>query len=217
MAEQEIQKRQIAYKVRIKDILKGTYVKDEGWNPNYIELSGKKISRINIIGVVIDKQQDADTGYTSIQVDDSTASISARVFGEDTEKLKDINVGEVVLIIGRPREYGSERYLALEIIKKMNDKQWIEVRKQELEKESPAVEESVVEPVQESPVLSVQEEPVESTLPDKIIEFIRNNDQGEGVNFEDIVKECDDENIIKNLLNEGELFEIKPGRLKVLE
>ena len=217
MAEQEIQKRQIAYKVRIKDILKGTYVKDEGWNPNYIELSGKKISRINIIGVVIDKQQDADTGYTSIQVDDSTASISARVFGEDTEKLKDINVGEVVLIIGRPREYGSERYLALEIIKKMNDKQWIEVRKQELEKESPAVEESVVEPVQESPVLSVQEEPVESTLPDKIIEFIRNNDQGEGVKFEYIVKECDDENIIKNLLNEGELFEIKPGRLKVLE
>ena len=31
------QKRQIAYKVRINDLLGGKYVKEEGWNPNYIE------------------------------------------------------------------------------------------------------------------------------------------------------------------------------------
>ncbi len=39
----EIRKRHIAYKVWIKDLLANKYVKQEGWDPNYVEIDGKQI------------------------------------------------------------------------------------------------------------------------------------------------------------------------------
>ena len=41
-------KRQIAYKVKIKDLLIGEYVKKEGWEPSYILHNEKRITRIKI-------------------------------------------------------------------------------------------------------------------------------------------------------------------------
>ena len=68
--EKEQQKRQVACKTRVSEILGGRYVKEEGWMPNYIETtSRKKISRINIIGVVVSSEEDSETGYNSIVID----------------------------------------------------------------------------------------------------------------------------------------------------
>jgi RPA family protein len=214
MAEEEKQKRQIAYKIRIKDILNGRYINEEGWTPNYVETAnGKKVSRVNVMGIVVAKEEDNVTGYKSVLIDDSTGKIPARSFGEESGMMQRIQIGDIVIAIGRPREYGSERYLALEIIKKINDKRWIEVRRLELDSkieekkeaagETSAVEESVVNG--------------KESIYDKIIDFIKRKDNGEGVNFEDIIKEFNNEDAVKSLLSEGELFEIRPGRVKVLE
>ena len=36
-------RRQIAHKVRIKDLVRGSYIKNEGdWAPNFIEVDGKQ-------------------------------------------------------------------------------------------------------------------------------------------------------------------------------
>ena len=44
----EPQKRQIACKAKIADLINGEYIKEEGWTPNYIiTKQGKHISRIN--------------------------------------------------------------------------------------------------------------------------------------------------------------------------
>ena len=61
------------------------------------------------------------------------------------------------------------------------------------------------------------EESKETSVSDKIIEFVRDQDRGEGVETEEVVKKFQDEDAIKTLLSEGELFEVKPGRIKVLE
>ena len=131
----ETQKRQIAYKISIKDIFQGKYVQQEGWNPNYIEsFDGKKISRVNIIGIVLSKEDNQETSYKSILIDDGSGTISAKSFGEDSGILQNIQIGDPVLIIGRIKEYNSELHILIEIIKKLEDPKWIEIRKIELEK-----------------------------------------------------------------------------------
>jgi len=152
----EPQKRQIAYKARIADLINGGYVKEEGWTPNYIiTKQGKHISRINLIGTVISKTEEGSE-YQSLVVDDGSGTISLRLF-EKNDNVKNIEIGDVVLLIGRPREYGSEKYIVPEIIKKINNKKWIDVRKIELgienlktKKDELGKEEVVVEKIDDS-------------------------------------------------------------------
>ena len=52
-----------------------------------------------------------------------------------------------------------------------------------------------------------------------IIEIIEQKDSGDGVGVDEIILESGIENcekIINNLLEEGEIFEIRPGTVKVL-
>jgi len=215
MADEQNQKRQIAQKVRIKEILQGTYVQEEGWMPNNIESNGRKISRVNIIGVVVAKE-----GGNRIIIEDGTGKISARFFEDEGSKLSNVDIGNVVLVIGRPREYGNERYILLEIIKKIQDKRWIEVRNLELKDvkiENDEVVEKVEEPVSVNEDFVEEESIGEERIHDKVIKYIKDHDNGEGVDYEEVLSFCDDEKTIKFLLSEGELFEIRPGRVKVLE
>lgn len=211
----ESQRRQIAYKVRIKDLINGRYVKEEGWQPNYIITSdGRQVSRVNLIGTIVLKPTEENLNYQSIIVDDGSSKISIRSF--EGNVLKNVNVGDVILLIGRPREYGSEKYIVPEIVRVVDNKKWIDIRKLEIElhnKKNKRVNEDVV--LKEE----VVEEKKESQA-DKIFKLIKEIDDGEGADTEEIISKANVEHvekIIANLLEEGEIFEIKPGKLKVLE
>ena len=185
-------KRETAYKVRINDILQGNYVVQEGWNPNYIEIGSQKVSRTNIIGII------TQVGQGTYTLDDGTANINMRSFDEVQFN---VSVGDVVLVIGRPREYQNERLLVPEIIRTLEDKAWIQVRNAELNE------------VQAEPVK--KEEP--KSNPQKILEAIQTMDSGSGVSTEELMKKLeikDDE--VQRLIEEGELYEVKPGILKLL-
>ena len=204
MEKQQQQKRQVAYKVRIKDILDGDYIKEEGWMPNYIRLiDGTKVSRVNIIGTIVLKTDEQN--YRSILIDDGSGKLPVRSF-EKYEVFDGVGIGDVVLIIGRPREFG-EKYIVPEVIKKIEDPAWIEVRKAELKKPEVGVSEEKVNGVAVSPA-------------DKIFSLIKEADKGAGVDVEDIIKKSnisEAEKIIRTLLEEGEIFELKPGIVKILE
>lgn len=205
-------KRQIAFKVRIKDLINGRYVKEEGWEPNYINTKdGKNVSRVNLIGTVVAKQNDGSTNYESLILDDGSGKISVREFREN-KSLNKAEIGNVVIVIGRPREYGSEKYVVPEIVKIINNEKWIIVRKLELEKE--IIPENDQEVIEEEVV-----EQKEIPLSQKIYDWIKEKDLGDGVDSEEIIKIYKEgaEKIIRRFLIDGEIFEIKPGRLKVLE
>lgn len=219
----EPQKRQIACKVRISDLTNGEYVKEEGWTPNYIiTKQGKHISRINLIGTVISKTEEG-LNYQSIVVDDGSGIISLRSF-EENDIIKNIEIGDIIVLIGRSREYGSEKYIVPEIIKKIDNKKWIDVRKIELEiqdlktAELPVREEKVI-------VENVSDELEEQTKgvtnnPKIVYETVKELDSGQGVNIDDVIKKTginETEEIIKKFMKEGEMFEIRPGRIKILE
>lgn len=125
----QAQKRQTACITTIKDVLEGSYVKEGGWTPNYIQFSdGRKVSRINIICAVVFVDE---SNQLTITVDDGTGSMSVRSFDE-TSPIKNISVGDTITLIGRPREFGTQKYIIPEIIKKTSSK-WVLYRKKELD------------------------------------------------------------------------------------
>jgi RPA family protein len=129
---QEQYKRQTATIIQISDILESTYVRQEGWEPNYIHTAfGEKITKINIMGVVVDPPIIIeDMNQFSCTIDDGTAKIQVRAF--EKINVPHLEVGTPVLIIGKPREYNNTYYILPQIIKPIT-KAWLELRNKELE------------------------------------------------------------------------------------
>lgn len=206
------QERQVAHKIRIKDVLEGKFVKQDGMLPSYIVYKGKKISRVNIIGAIISKEN--NDVFESVVIDDGSGTISARSF----EKKGDFNnfiVGDIALLIGKVREYGGEKYIIKEVIKKIEKREWVDLRKLELKLSDLAEPENI----SEEKGKEVIEEEIETPLK-KVFETIKELDSGEGVDFDDIITNADVENcekIIEELLKTGHIFEIRPGKIKILE
>ncbi len=207
-------KREIAYKVCISHIINGKYIKEEGWSPNKILLSdGRSVSRVNIIAVIVDSFGE---GFKQLTVDDGTARISLRSF-DDKGIFKELNVSDIIIVIGRPREYNSEKFIIPEIIRKINNPGWIEVRKKELELISKIYK---LKKEVESEKNYTEEEISEETVYDKVIEIIKKLDTGTGTNIDDIIKFSkvnNAEQLVTELIKRGEIFEIGHGRVKVLE
>ena len=213
-----------AVKVLISDLIDGKYVNEEGWTPNYILTpKNKKVSRANVLGVIISKE--TLPSYENMIIDDGSSPISVRNF-ENGPKFGNLKVGDVVLIIGRPRLYGAELYILPEILKKQDNLKWIEVRKAELgfdnfskkNKNHDNLAKSSKENEKEGAETSEKMDFM--TDSEKILSVIRDLDSGEGAFFDDILKiykKANGESIISELMRMGGIFEIKPGKIKVLE
>ncbi len=186
---------QPARKVRIVDVLSSQYVKEEGLNSNYLIVNGEKIYRVNIIGVIVGiriEENEAD-------IDDGTGLILVKSFGEKLV-FSNLRIGELILVIAKPREYGG-KYLMPEIIKKTSEN-WLKLRKEEL-KSLPSSE--------------VREE-IKFDKNKRLIERIREMDDGNGAPVDLLISEDpENEKRIRELLVGGEIFQLSPDRVKVLE
>lgn len=123
--------RQTAYIVNADEIRNSTYTKSPGeWDPNYLTIRGRQVGRVNLMGVVISVSNDTPVSFT---LDDGTGNINVRIF--DTNDFPFMpEVGDMVMVIGKPREYNEENYVVPEIIKEIKDETWMEVRKKQLGK-----------------------------------------------------------------------------------
>ena len=205
-------KRQIAYITNVRDLIDGEYVKVEGeWEPNFVNVGDRRVSRVNLIATIVSVQASPDLNYDQVVIDDGTGSISVRTFN-DRDILKALEIGDIVLLIGRPREFGSEKYIIPEIVKKIYNSKWIEVRKLELERfkralSKPGVEEEI-------------KEDVEVSETEQVYNLIKKLDFGNGADYETVIAKSnivDADKIIDTLMKHGEVFETRPGKLKVLE
>jgi len=220
-----------AIKSAIKEINNGDYYKLEGWDPNYI-LSpyGRQLSRVNVIGVLTQKNMTEDMELQGINVDDGTGSVMLRTF-ESMSIFSGLEVGDVIQIIGKPREFNQTRYIVPEIITKVS-KDWLILRKLELERDLGADFQNtpskinITQPPQreETPTPTVDnttknEDTSATNVFDRIMSHIKENDAGDGIDIEDIkesinIPGCEEK--IQELLKLGEIFEVRPGRVKVL-
>ena len=218
--DKKIVERQNAKIASIKEIITGSYIKQEGWEPNYIlTKKNEKISRVNLIGIIVTVPENGQ----SVFVDDGSGKIEIRTF-DDIALFNDVTIGDIILTIGRPRVYNDEIYINGEVVKKIENKGWLEYRKKEImlknillpdqiEELTPSIQE-VVEEVPERPS-EIEEETDEIDL---ILMKIKELDKGEGCDVQELSESNPDaENVIKDLLLKGEIFEISPGKVKVLE
>jgi len=222
--------RQTAYKVWISDLISNPYKKDPGeWSPNYIEIKDKKVSRVNIIATTIMKYENQEGGNMSITLDDSSASIRVKVWKDDIKLLQDIQIGDTILVIGRPRQFSGEIYIVPEIVNKVENPTWQKIRKLELEKEF-GVRQKLETPVLElkQPEMLqplIEEETVEETSEtdrQKILNLIEKYGGEKGAEFSKIILESkileEKANlIIEDLLKEGEIFKPTISTLKLLK
>ena len=209
LEQKQFQKRQVAYKVKVSDVL-GNILLSDDISLGYIKVNGLSVSRVNIIANLVYKSEES-SGTSSAIIDDGSGRILLRSF-ENKGIFSTVDVGDVVLMIGRIREFSKEKYIAPEILKKI-DIGWMIVRKRELERlpnPNLAAENKMDSPIKEV-VANVNEE---------IYLLIKDLDSGDGVSIEEVIKKSNKdyaEGIIKSLLENGDIFEVRPGRLKVLE
>lgn len=109
--------RSVARRVEISDLINGRYFKEQNFEPNYVLTnSGLRVARALIVGTVTDIYQAED--YGNFTVDDGTASIRIKFF-QDLGGMSNIEKGDLVEVIGKPKQYDNEIYIVPESISKV--------------------------------------------------------------------------------------------------
>ncbi len=230
-----IQKRNTAYKLWISDLLNANFATTNGVSANFFRIHNKDVHRVNFVANVIFKFDAVDKNYGSITIDDGSGSIRLKAWREDAAVFDNIKVGDMVLVIGRPRSFNNEVYINPELIRVLGDPNWELVRKLELLKDygppskisgeldvsdelsyslpKPAVQQAVVE----EEVL----EDVSETLRQKVLSILESSSDDKGLEVSSLIKisgldEKQVESTVNDLLAEGEIFEPRKGFLKVV-
>jgi RPA family protein len=201
-------KRNVAYKFRIGDLLSGKLILN-GEKFSYLEIGGKNVVRVNIVGNIVDKfAAEGESKYTVVTIDDGSAQIKVKTFGDDSQKLQNLNQGQTIIIIGVLRNWNNETYISPEIIKQAEPK-YLLVRKFEIEKSHSQLR----QPLQKEQIIEVK---------DKVLEKIKNSEKDGGIETERIILELKNSSPeiihqeIKKLIEEGIIFEPRPGKVRWL-
>ncbi|MBT6690230.1 hypothetical protein HN903_03525 [archaeon] len=202
----EIRKRNVAFKLRIGDVLKGVPMMDEG-KFLFLELGDRKVVRVNMIANCVDKFiQEGEKQFGSLTVDDASGQLKLKVFGEDIARVKDIMQGDTLQVVGNMREWNGEIYMIPEVVKKV-DARWLLVRKLEIQnarKDMPAEENRGVSEVKNLVLGKIKEKESEGGIDrDALVMDIEASP--------DVI-----EIEVKKLLEEGLVYEPRPGRLRYL-
>ncbi len=201
-------KRNIAYKLRVGELLLGKATFD---NEKFIflALGNKKVVRVNVIGNIVEKfESEGDKKYLFFTLDDGSGQIKLKVFGDDVDRFRNIVQGQTVGIIGVLRNWNNETYIQPEVMKEQDPK-YLLIRKLESEKER-----SKTAPKAEKAEIVA--------LKDKILQEIKKAEESGGIDTETIImnfREASPDIInqeIQKLLEEGIIFEPKPGRIRYL-
>ncbi len=231
-------KRATAYKLWIKDLVSGRYMAAESAEDTpYLDVKGIKVSRVNLIASTVLIYKSEDGNYANLTLDDGSGdAVRVKAWREDTKLLGNVKVGDLVNVIGRVRLFNKEVYVLPEIVKVMDDANWGRLRRIELSKMYGLPEITPVQPKREtaeiimpkSKEITINEnniEEIDFTKPetDTITERERQKVLGiiesagdNGVRVMEValktqLSEEQTENIIKELVKEGEIFHPKPG------
>ncbi len=237
-AEQE-QKSQ--NKLWLSTLLSGTFVKTTGeWEPNYVEVLNQRISRVNVVAPVVEKFIKEDRSYAAISLDDGSGKIQVKSWKDDVVLLGSLNVGDLLLVVGKVKDFNNNLFLVPEVVRKLDNPLWAKLRKLELIKlhgeakvnylEEQSLEEAPSVKTEDEFVAIVEEKVMNageknSDAPankrQRLLNSIENLDTNNGADQEIVITSSgvereEAQKIIQNLLKEGEVFELHPGKLRTI-
>lgn len=228
--------RQTARKVRIHDLMNGTWVKKEGMEASFVTTpQGEDVARARILATVVAKFISEDGNFGSITLDDGSDTIRAKCFKE-LNLLKKAEVGDLMDLIGKTREYNGEIYLLSEIIQKVKDPNWELLRRLELirklrgfkggkpqagvapeRQETPRQAPETRQQAQEGQKPAEAGEGGSGELRKSILKMIES--EPEGMEFKEIMQKAGApeprvEAILNDILSEGICYEPTPGKIR---
>ena len=230
-------KRATAIKLYINHILSGTYVKDDG--NNYLETFwGVHVSRVHILGTIVRKwvprannESKSDrTPQASLTVDDGTETIRLKAWKDDIKIFEDFQLGDIIDVIGHVREYETEKYIAPEIIKRIENPNWELIHEISLieslhrlksDRNPPKISVEAPQIRSKGSEDSKMDKNPKSIFKDKIVDLIRNLDEGQGVSSNQLksnikIPEIEFQNAMMDLINEGTIYQPSPGKYRIL-
>jgi len=148
--------------------------------------------------------QDGEKKYATLTIDDASGQIKLKTFGDDIEILKNVTQGDTLQIIGNVREWNGELYIIPEVIKKV-DPRWLLVRKLEIQNSRSDISLNTGD----------------SSLKNIVIGKIKEAEKDGGIDTDQIIMDTESskESVdveIKKLLEEGLIYEPRPGKLRYL-
>lgn len=207
--------RDTALKVRIKDITNGELKKGKSeWESYLLTPLNEEAGRVRVLATIVSKFKSDDGKYGVLTLDDATDTITSRAFDEGVQLIDSTREGDIVDVIGRVREYEDEKYINVESISKIADPNWELVRKLEL-----AMKLKRLGGGTEAQRELAEEEASGENPRSIVIDIIEEMDEGDGVKYVQLMDETglDDkklEEIITELMEEGEIYEPKIGKFK---
>jgi RPA family protein len=216
-----------AVRASVSDIINGTYGEDNG--PHVISPFGVELRRVVLVGFVVSKfNKDASSEgkrFVSITLDDGTDTIRLKVWGdEDAALLDGIKEQILALVIGKVRKYEEETYIVPEIIKEVEDPNYMGLhlleRYQAILTRSGVTMPEVIEDGQQQ--LSTSSPKVTSVkgITKQILSYIELHANPQGVHMKDIVaffEEKGEDSLgiqtkVFNLIADGLITEVDPSR-----
>jgi len=199
--------RQVARKVRISDLMTGSFVHKEGMEPSFVETASGAVVRARVIATIMNAFRSDDGNFGSLTLDDGTDTIRAKAF-KDLRVLEGVTPGDLVEVIGKVREYNGEMYMMPEVIRHIRDPNLELLRRAELLRLSGAPSSAA------KPSKNLQEQ---AELRKHVLEAVEATK--DGATFAQIssaVKADEEalEDAINELLSEGVCYEPTPGKIR---
>ena len=206
--------RHTAYLVRVGELLEGQQLKHEEGSPTlfFIPKRQLRLSRANLVGFVIGKENNG-TGYEEFTLDDGSGTIPVRNF-DTSLNLNSLKIGDCINLIGRVRDYNGVRYIIPEIVRRVN-RGMLKLRELELK----SVNTEAMKPLNDKKQPEKEHTLDETSPKQQLYEMIKELDKGEGVDIQTLHAQsrvADVDRIIKELIEEGEIFKVSPARVKSL-
>lgn len=220
-----MQQRQTAHQIWIADVLGSAYVVgDQDAVSGTLAVRGKNVTRVNLVGTAVDSYINQDGSFGSLTIDDGTGTIRIKAFKENLKRIQEVKNGDLVNCCGLVKEYNEERYMTAEVVKILDDPYWLLSRMLTLSKQVPLRSITIQEG--QRPTQDDHKEET-STLPSKesssstkqLLTIITSAE--EGISLVDLEQKlmisrqalmaC-----IDALVNEGEIYQFKPGHYKRL-
>ncbi|MHA2141296.1 MAG: hypothetical protein ACXADC_01035 [Candidatus Thorarchaeota archaeon] len=228
-----MRERMTAVRASVIDIINGDYSEDNG--PHVISPHGVELRRVALVGLIVD--QYSGQGFASLTIDDGTETIRAKAWGGEATSLDKVQTNILALVVGKIREYEGELYIVPEIVRELDDPNYMTVHKMErymailtrsgVTPEATSeledfIEESAPSPkpkTPKQPSKAKKGKPVTGKISKQIMQYIEQNSKENGVPIADIVdffeeKGHDRTDIqlkVLDLQGQGNLVEVKVG------
>ncbi|MBR9689368.1 MAG: hypothetical protein GOV01_00525 [Candidatus Altiarchaeota archaeon] len=153
-------------------------------------IEGKPVTRIRIMGRVVDTFLNGEGNYASITIDDETATIRAKFFAQNMSDFKKIQMGDLVDLTGRVKKFQDEVHIITDAVAVFDNVNWGLLRKLELSNPDDGLEKEILGAIKSG---TITRKELETKFGESVVETL-------GV-----------------LMNKGEVYESSPSKYSCVE